>query len=289
MDNLELGKIKLNAILFDVLDDILTTPNDLKPTFHKQDDELLYFLDDADFREQLAIRKCTREAITTTNEVHLVWNNDIEGNIAKEAIISDETVPSNDFLCEKIEFSNTGKYLVSFTGNGVDLYGGRELRLLASYKHSKACEIKFSPDDSYMATFSGIASDKGKSSENMVIWEVRTGIKLKVFNCPKKSVFDLFAWSFDESLCATIVETKENPLLYVYTSANMDLLPEEVEEAGKAVQKKRPLQVAFPKTNATRSSTPATQKAKSKARRSSAASTCHRAWSTAGPTSPSRS
>ena len=53
MDNLELGKIRLNAILFDVLDDILTTPSDLKPTFHKPDDERLYFLDDADFREQL--------------------------------------------------------------------------------------------------------------------------------------------------------------------------------------------------------------------------------------------
>ena len=219
----------------------------MKPSYHKQDNELLGYLDDKFEREQLAVRMKKIESRMEFNEVKVFWHNDIEGYINDAAVINDEKAFDGDFMCSEIQFSRTGKYLVSYTISGVTIYGGADMNPLAAYRHPKVSEVKFSPDDSYMATFSGLSSDKAKTSENMIVWNVRTGVKLKVFTCPKKSVFDLFDWSFDEKYCATIIETTEKPLLYSYNSSDMSLTEYETSEKGKTTKKKGPIDVEYPR------------------------------------------
>lgn len=181
------------------------------------------------------------------NEVKFFWNNDVEGYLSDAAIIDDSKAPDGDFQSDKIEISATGKYAVSFSTSGVTLYGGPDMTALASYRHPKVTEVKFSPNDTYMATFSGLSSEKGKT-ESMIVWNVRTGIKLKVFNCPKKNIYDLFSWSFDEKYCATIVEGFSKPVLYTYNSADMSLTEYDTVEDGKTKKKRGPLDLEYPRS-----------------------------------------
>lgn len=230
-----------------MLEDALNADSTLKESFHKQDKDLLSYLDDPFEREQLAVRMKKIESRMEFNEVKVFWHNDIEGYINDAAVINDEKAFDGDFMCNEIQFSKTGKYLVSYTNFGINLYGGSDMNPLAAYRHPKVTEVKFSPNDTYMATFSGLSSDKNMTSENMIVWNIRTGVKLKVFTCTKKTVFDFFDWSFDEKYCATIVETTEKPLLYTYNSGDLSLTEYETSDKGKTVKKRGPVEVDYPR------------------------------------------
>ena len=110
---------------------------------------------------------------------------------------------------------------MQYTKEGVKLYCGNSFKLYRTFSHLGVTSANFSPKESYLVTYSPSA----KPSEQIIIWDVLTGIPLRHFSLPKHIPSQLgsklFQWSFDETLVAAML--RQN-YLHIYTVEDMKLL-----------------------------------------------------------------
>lgn len=146
--------------------------------------------------------------------------------------------------CTKIKFSESGAYLACIFNKGAKIRAGRELSLIRTLQHFGIKDIKFSKNDTYVATYNGV-SGPANGNQNIVVWNLLSGSKLRHFKCTKEDMWTNFDWSFDEQYCACIIEqqTGEN-FLCVYESNTMTMFADQSHET----KARRPIQVLNPQS-----------------------------------------
>jgi len=123
-------------------------------------------------------------------------------------------------------WSPLGTYLTTFHRQGVRLWGGEKWTPQARFPHNAVKLIEFSPQENFIVTFSPQyqENDDPKDPKCIIVWDVRTGAKLRSFlastNATGNIVWPAFQWSHDDKYFARIGED----LLSVYETPSMSLL-----------------------------------------------------------------
>lgn len=172
-------------------------PPELKD-FHPKPD-VASWLTDPKCRDQFSVRY--------GKETEIFWSN----GQAEEATVlygGEREKQSGKLWCElNVEWSPQGTYFVTFHKPGVKLWGGSDFVSLGKFMHPNVKEIAFSPCENYIITYRAPPTDSsapvtGDPNEAIIVWDVRTGEKLKAF--PYKNPLDV-----KYHVTATIVEEKE--------------------------------------------------------------------------------
>jgi translation initiation factor 3 subunit B len=148
------------------------SPPELKD-FHPRPD-CRSWLKDEQVRDMFAVRYGRETEVnwynTTTNEAPtLVYNGSREQSNGK-------------VWCEmQVEWSPQGMYFVTFHGPGVKLWGGADFQPLGKFMHPKVEEISFSPDENYLITYRTTEQHNLDPNEAIIVWDVRTGLKIRSF------------------------------------------------------------------------------------------------------------
>lgn len=196
--------------------------------------DVLNHLEDEFKRDQIAVL-VNQSGIPGRDTLEFYWHNDVEGN-------AEPAFTSNFMTSKDIEFSPSGGYVASFNNKGIDLYAGENFDLIRSIEHFGVKGMKFSPNDTYIATYNGTTSPVN-GSQNIIVWNLLTGTKLRHFKCQKEDIWENFNWSFDESYCACIVQQASGDrFLCVYESSTMTMFADESSES----KVRRPIQVLNP-------------------------------------------
>ncbi|XP_065199069.1 eukaryotic translation initiation factor 3 subunit B-like [Sycon ciliatum] len=136
-----------------------------------------------------------------------------------------EPVPvhEKDYWTDKyVKWSPQGTYIASLHAQGVILWGGENFSRKRRLFHPNVQMIDFSPCERYMVTFNG-APDHDTDPQAVIIWDVRTGEKLRAFNGQQHKEWPIFKWNFDGSLFARMTEN----VISVYEAPGCNLLGKE--------------------------------------------------------------
>lgn len=119
---------------------------------------------------------------------------------------------------------------------GFTIYGGSDYAKIAQFAHPGCIGVKFSPNETYAVSYNGVSDDAANNGhENMIVWNVITGMKLRQFKCTDPVTYSQFGWSFDETFAAAIITNKnDDTFLCIYDSATMNIVPDKEK-------KKRPV------------------------------------------------
>lgn len=132
------------------------------------------WLKDEQVRDMFAIRYGRETEVdwfnTTANEAPtVVYNGERERSTGK-------------VWCEmQVEWSPNGTYFVTFHGPGVKVWGGSDFQPLGKFMHPKVEEISFSPDENYLITYRTHEQHNLDANEAIIVWDVRTGLKVRSF------------------------------------------------------------------------------------------------------------
>ena len=230
----KIPKIVLSAVTFDTFNDVVAEKETLEEVNILQRNEVLNHLEDKYKRDQLAVL-VNESGIPGRDSMEFYWHNDVEGNV--------QQIHKTGFMTStNIQFSQSGGYIASTNNKGIDIYAGQEFQLIRSIEHFGVKGVKFSPNDTYVATYNGISSPVN-GTQNIIIWNLLTGTKLRHFKCPKADIWENFAWSFDETYCACIIEQATGDrFLCVYESDTMTMYADQNTEN----KVRRPIQVLNP-------------------------------------------
>eukprot|EP01039_Chlorochromonas_danica_P005554 gene5554-6116_t len=140
--------------------------------------EIASWLNDEKCRDQFAVRHGRETEIYWANasgeEPSLVYGGEREKKTGK-------------LWCElNVEWSPQGTYFVTFHKPGVKLWGSGEFNALGRFMHPNVEEISFSPCENYLVTYRfsdlpATSKDSKEAKEAIIVWDVRTGRKLKTF------------------------------------------------------------------------------------------------------------
>lgn len=120
-----------------------------------------------------------------------------------------------------VQWSPQGSYLTTMHRQGVALWGGASWNKMQRFSHPGVKLASFSPNEAYLVTWSNDSIRGTKPPVNLVIWDVQTGLTLRTFATPKKSVpWPLFRWSHDGKMVARVTENA----IACYTLPDMTLL-----------------------------------------------------------------
>ncbi|KAI5286616.1 Translation initiation factor 3 subunit b [Ascosphaera aggregata] len=138
-----------------------------------------------------------------------------------------------------VQWSPLGTYLASVHPQGIQLWGGPQFSKLKQFPHPFAQLIDFSPQESYLTTWSskpislegfGSVLSLEEEGKNFIIWDIATGKVLRSFSnldvadteAPKKKVqWPAFKYSADEKYVARLHPGQS---ISVYECPRMNLL-----------------------------------------------------------------
>ncbi len=156
--------------------------NDAPPTlpdFHPKP-EVSSWLNEPLFRDEFAIRY--------GKETEIYWNNG-SGEAPTLHYGAEREKLEGKHWCElTVEWSPLGTYFATFHKAGVKLWGGNEFFAQGRFMHPNVEEISFSPCERFLVTYRLNDLPGSNSQENIIIWDVRTGEKIKTFS--KKSPYE---------------------------------------------------------------------------------------------------
>lgn len=171
---------------------------DIEKTY-KELDDLQWWMRDRISRDQYALRHW--------NTVEINWNDAVNGK---------ELVYKRDRWTEdRINWSPHGSYLVTWHTKGIALWGGPQWKSQTSFPHSNPRLLDFSPRERFIITANEDARD------NVIVWDVRTGKKLKNLTVPRdvlREQWPLFKWSHDERHFATV--SPQNTGITLFSTTN---------------------------------------------------------------------
>lgn len=121
-----------------------------------------------------------------------------------------------------VVWSPLGSYLATFHRQGIQIWGGPKFTKIMRFNHNGARLIEFSPCENYLVTFSPqfAENDDPKDPKCVVIWNVKTGAKMRGFASSSSPQWPIFQWSHDDKFFAKIGEEA----ISVYETPSMGLL-----------------------------------------------------------------
>nr|XP_011432969.2 eukaryotic translation initiation factor 3 subunit B [Crassostrea gigas] len=137
-------------------------------------------------------------------------------NTAREPVLIEERARWTETY---IRWSPQGTYLATFHAKGIALWGGEKFEQIMRFSHPGVQLIDFSPCERYMVTFSPILSTQ-EDQQQIIIWDIRTGMKKRGFHCETQSTWPILKWSNDGSYFGRITPDT----LSVYETPSMGLL-----------------------------------------------------------------
>lgn len=121
-----------------------------------------------------------------------------------------------------VMWSPMGTYMATFHRQGIQLWGGPKWTKQMRFNHPQARLIDFSPCEKYLVTFSPqfAENDDPKDPKCIIIWDVRTGAKMRGFTGSDTPQWPKLLWSHDDKFFARLGEDA----ISVYETPSMGLL-----------------------------------------------------------------
>jgi translation initiation factor 3 subunit B len=120
--------------------------------------------------------------------------------------------------CKKqVMWSPRGRYLATFHDQGLVLWGGKEFERAGRYPHPYVTQAEFSPCERFVITYDDRV-ENGKNREALIVWNVRSQTKVKVFPDPEAD-WPIMRWSYDGSYFARAIENG----ISIFSTATMKL------------------------------------------------------------------
>lgn len=163
-------------------------------------------------RDQFVIRH--------SEETEIYWN-----EISKPELEYERTKWTDAYVL----WSPLGTYLATFHRQGIAMWGGKSWNKIARYNHGDVKLIDFSPCERYLVTWSSIEPNMRPDVENLNVWDVRSGKKLRGFthdprderNMPQAINWPIFKWNHNGNYLA---KSGDGCSIMVYTTPDMKLL-----------------------------------------------------------------
>ncbi|XP_062602695.1 eukaryotic translation initiation factor 3 subunit B-like [Saccostrea cucullata] len=165
---------------------------------------LRYFLQDPDCFDQFSV-------IYDGGERTAIFR-----NTTREPVLVEERARWTETY---IRWSPQGTYLATFHAKGIALWGGEKFEQIMRFSHPGVQLIDFSPCERYMVTFSPILSSQ-EDQQQIIIWDIRTGMKKRGFHCETQSTWPILKWNHDGTYFGRITPDT----LSVYETPSMGLL-----------------------------------------------------------------
>jgi len=149
--------------------------------------------------------------------VEILWNDLTPG---KEPEVVAKRVKWTDTYCA---WSPLGTYLLTIhTNKGVAIWGGEKWDKLMRFPHPGVKLVDFSPCEKYLVTASPQfqENDNPKDPQCIIVWNVRTGEKMRGFLGGKETSWPVFKWSYDDKYLARFGDEA----IAIYETPSMNLL-----------------------------------------------------------------
>ena len=166
----------------------------------------------------------------------LAYNEDSYGlvtfNTLKKSLVAKKKYEFGDMI-NNVSFSKSGNYLVVYYHDRFELYGAMGLKKITQFYHKKVKKVEFSPNEDYLMSFNGTVSDTG-SPENIVVWNLYTGKKLRIFKLLHSELERTFSFDSTNRYACGIQQIGENRYVFVFELETMILT--EDPKTGKRCQ-----------------------------------------------------
>jgi len=143
--------------------------------------------------------------------------------------INDDLLTQTDPIFKKKFWTETyttwsplGNYIATYHSQGIILWGSEKFKAIARFEHQGVKLLDFSPKENYLVTISSYyqENDNPKDPQGIVVWDIKTGKKLRGFQSQGQVTWPVFQWSYDDKYLARM--TPES--ISVYETPSMDLL-----------------------------------------------------------------
>jgi len=124
-----------------------------------------------------------------------------------------------------VAWSPRGTYLLTVHSRGVALWGGPEWEKINRFIHPEVKFVDFSPCEKYLVTASPQwigSNDNPKDPQCIIVWDIRSGKKLRGFASSNLNQWPIFKWSHDDKYFARIADDMN--MISVYETPSMELL-----------------------------------------------------------------
>lgn len=113
------------------------------------------------------------------------------------------------------KWSPRGNYMITFHDQGIAVWGGSKWTKIARFPFPNVKEIKFSPDEKYLITFSNIQKTP------ISVWSIETGKELlnKTHFLANSNDPNLFHWTPDSKILAYIIDGRV--IMYEFNMENV--------------------------------------------------------------------
>jgi len=213
INNIKFGKNELKVYPYSSLDTYLTLPEELPPqpeAKYSEGHDLDSWLMDG--REQFVLRHADDTEIFWTDSLAL-------GGEASLVYGGERDKAQGKTWCKKqVMWSPNGSYLATFHDQGLVLWGGDDFQRVGRFPHPYVAMAEFSPCERFVITYDDM-HENGKNREALIVWNVRTQNKVKIFPDPEAE-WPVMRWSFDGSYFARAIENG----ISVFSTSTMKLL-----------------------------------------------------------------
>lgn len=153
------------------------------------------WLTDETCRDQFVIR--------AGNETEISWAN-LTGELPTSIYNGSREKEGGKYWCDSyVQWSPQGNYLATFHPQGIKLWGSEQFYTQGRFIMPNVEILDYSPCENYMVTYRfDNSSPNSNSAESIIIWDVRTGTKIRCFDL--KNALDQ-----NFQVQATITETKK--------------------------------------------------------------------------------
>lgn len=117
-----------------------------------------------------------------------------------------------------VAWSPKGSYLATFHRQGIALFGGKKWKGLQRFAHPQVKLIDFSPNETYLVTWSDVATFEG----SVIVWDIKAGEKMRAFDIKEAPAWPALKWSHDDKYLARMKE--DHSQISVFTTPSMTLL-----------------------------------------------------------------
>lgn len=149
----------------------------------------------ADLQSWLSNKLCLDQfAMYHGESVEVFWN----GKNQAQSIIE-----RNNWTQHYISWSPQGRYLATIHQQGIALWGGENWEKIQRFQHVGVKLLDFSPCERFMCTWSSEIQDNREDPDTIIIWDVRSGEKLRGFIAGTDQLaWPVFKWSHDGAYVA---------------------------------------------------------------------------------------
>eukprot|EP00041_Stephanoeca_diplocostata_P010259 m.162919 g.162919 ORF g.162919 m.162919 type:complete len:646 (-) comp18088_c0_seq1:138-2075(-) len=121
-----------------------------------------------------------------------------------------------------VAWSPKGTYLATFHRQGIILHGGKRWQRIGRFAHPNVTVIDFSPSENYLITWSSDAPADAQNAQAVVVWDIKSGARLRDFDVGKEPEWPVLKWSHDDKYAAKMKDNHQ--MITVYEAPSMSIL-----------------------------------------------------------------